>query len=72
MAYQKILARIELEKQNKKLDFFNSVPVFGSLNRRLLQKMTYNSSKVKFKYGQIVYRVGEESEFFYVVYRGEF
>lgn len=57
---------------NKKLDFFNSIPCLSSLPRRSLQKIIYNFEKKKFTHGQLVYKIGQESKYFYIVAKGEF
>jgi len=70
--YQQIYGIIEKNKLNKKIDFFKSLPLFSSLTRDAVGKITYFFTVKNLIRNEYLFKQGDTCSHCYIVINGEF
>ena len=70
--FLKAMGNIKKKRNEKVIDFFETLPCFSQLSRRLISKYINQMEKVKYKCGKIVYNEGESAKKVFFVYKGDF
>ena len=66
------LAKIEMKKVGKTVEFLQNIPCFKSQTRKAITKYMHNLKPLKFVRGQTVYTEGLPASAIYIVVKGEF
>jgi CRP-like cAMP-binding protein len=69
--YARLMQRLVTEKKIEMLEFLQSLPAFGKLNKLVLGKLLYNIREITFSKGQYLFREGEAAREIWIVYQGE-
>jgi CRP-like cAMP-binding protein len=70
--YLAILQELEAEQLNRKIAFFQSIPIFQDWTKQSLKKLTYYIKTERFKQGSVVYLEDAPSTDVFIVRQGEF
>lgn len=70
--YNRMIAKVVRDKRNNVVNFLKSLPIFGSITKGSLAKLTYNFKEKEFIKGQVVYKEGDPIIEVFLVTEGEF
>ena len=70
--FQNIYGVMQMNKLNKKVDFFKSIPIFCELTREQLSPFTYYLKEMELHRNEYLYNEGDKWEYWYIIINGEF
>ena len=70
--FKNIYGVAQMNKLNRKIDFFQSIPIFCEQNREFLSRFTYYLKDKEVKRNDYLYREGDKWDFWYIIIQGDF
>ena len=71
-SFTDILLEIEERKILLNLNYLHKVDLFKDWNDKELRIIFFNSIEVKYRYQEVVYKYGSNSDFIYIIKKGRF